>query len=137
MPKVIIQSFMNASFRWHGVCSNLRTMRRFFVLVLVAFPLVALGAERPVEIDPNTKIQGGADVSGSGANAGAGAKTDNKIETDKSAVGTPSETRGEERGNVAGPEKSGPDKDKPISERKPQEREPEDAAKGGSATPQQ
>jgi hypothetical protein len=119
-------------------------MRRFFVLVLVAFPLVALGAERPVEIDPNTKIQGGADVGGSGANAGAGAKTDNKIETDKSAVGTPSETRGEvrgepradERGSVAGPDKSAAEKEKPISERKPQEREIEDAAKGETKPPQ-
>jgi hypothetical protein len=120
-------------------------MSLVFALILGAFVSITLAAERPLEIDPNTKTQGGADVSGSGANAGAGAKTDNKIETDKSAVGTPSETRGEvrgepraeERGNVAGPEKSGPEKDKPISERKPQEREPEDAAKGGSATPQQ
>jgi hypothetical protein len=96
-------------------------------------------------LPPNTRIQGGADVRGSGANAGAGAQTDNRIETDKSAVGEPSEARGEpsgrvradERGNVAGPDKSGPEKEKPISERKPQERELEDAAKGGTAKPQQ
>jgi hypothetical protein len=112
-------------------------MRQFFVLVLVAFPLVALGAERPVEIDPNTKIQGGADVRGSGANAGAGAQSDNRTETDRPRGEPVDESRIPERGNVAGPEKSGPEKDKPISERKPQEREPEDAAKGGSATPQQ
>jgi hypothetical protein len=112
-------------------------MSLVFALILGAFVSITLAAERPLEIDPNTKTQGGADVSGSGASAGAGAKTDNKIETDKSAVGTPSEPRAEERGNVAGPEKSGPDKDKPISERKPQQREPEDASKGGSATPRQ
>jgi hypothetical protein len=98
-------------------------MRRFFALVLAAFPLAALGAERPVEIDPNTRIQGGADVRGSGANAGAGAQTDNRIETDKSAVGE------------TGPDKSGPEKEKPISERKPQEREAEEASKGETAAP--
>jgi hypothetical protein len=120
-------------------------MRRFFALALATLSLAALAAERPADIDPNTKSQGGADVRGSGANAGAGAQTDNRIETDKSAVGAPSELRGEtrgepradERGNVAGPDKSGPEKEKPISERKPQERELEDAAKGATAKPQQ
>jgi hypothetical protein len=115
-----------------------------FALILGAFVSITLAAERPLEIDPNTKTQGGADVSGSGAGAGAGAKTDNKIETDKSAVGTPSETRGEvrgepradERGSVAGPDKSAAEKEKPISERKPQEREIEDAAKGETKPPQ-
>ena len=120
-------------------------MRRFFAFVLGAFPFTALPAEHPVDIDPNTRTQGGADVRGSGANAGAGAQTDNRIETDKSAVGAPSEARGEtrgesaidERGNVAGPDRSGPEKEKPISERKPQERDREDAAKGETTRPAQ
>jgi hypothetical protein len=73
--------------------------------VLTAF---AQEKERGLEIDPNTKIEGGADVRGSGANAGASARPDGKIE-DK----TPLE------------EQKQPEKDKPISERKPQEREPE------------
>jgi hypothetical protein len=113
-------------------------MRRIFAIVLAAFPLVAMGAERPVEIDPNTKIQGGADVRGSGANAGAGAQSDNRnrIETDKSRIEPAEEPRIHERGNVAGPDKSGPEKEKPISERKPQERELEEASKGETAKPQ-
>jgi hypothetical protein len=106
-------------------------MRAILGFILLGLVLAAEGAERPQEIDANTKIQGGADVRGSGANAGAGAQTDNKIETDKSAVGVPSETRGEVRSEPRADEK-----DKPISERKPQEREPEDAAKGATAKPQ-
>lgn len=106
-------------------------MSLVLALILGAVLSITLAAERALEIDPNTKTQGGADVSGSGANAGAGAKTDNKIETDKSAVGTPSETRGEVRGD-----KSADEKEKPVSERKPQERELEDAAKG-ETKPQQ
>jgi hypothetical protein len=95
---------------------------------LSAFALAAAAAEPRIEIDPNTKIQGGADVRSSGANAGAGAQSDDKIESKPRLE--------EERGNVAGPDKSGPEKDKPISERKPQEREPEDAARGETARPQ-
>jgi hypothetical protein len=59
----------------------------------------ALAAETPREIDPNTKIQGGADVSGSGSSAGASEQRKNTDE-----------------------EKPRAEKDKPISERKPQER---------------
>jgi hypothetical protein len=103
-----------------------------FVFLALSFP--AVGAEGPLEVDPNTKTHGGADVRGSGANAGAGAQTDNKIETDKSAVGVPSETRGEVRSEPRADERG--NEDKPISERKPQEREPEDAAKGATVKPQ-
>jgi hypothetical protein len=112
-------------------------MRRFLAFALSLFSAVAFGAERPLDIDPNTKTQGGADLRGSGANAGAGAQSDNKIETDKSRAESVDETRVHERGTVAGPDKSAPEKDKPISERKPQERELEDASKGASAKPQQ
>jgi hypothetical protein len=98
-------------------------MRAIVGFMFVGLVLPAVAQDRPVEIDPNTRIQGGADVRGSGANAGAGARPDNKIESD---------TRVGERGNVAGPDKGGHEKDKPISERKPQEREPEDASKGGT-----
>ena len=111
-------------------------MSRFLALVLTLFGLAAVAAERPLDIDPNTKTQGGADLRGSGANAGAGAQSDNKIETNKSRAEPADESRGHERGNVAGPDKSGPEKDQPISERKPREREPEDASKGGTAQPQ-
>jgi hypothetical protein len=80
-----------------------------------AFPV--MGQQRPPDIDPNTKIEGGADVRGSGANAGV---------EKKEAL----ETRSEH----AEPEKAEREKDKPISARKPQEeRERESAAKGESA----
>jgi hypothetical protein len=96
-----------------------------FILFGLAVPVVA---QDRLEIDPNTKIQGGADMRGSGASAGAGARPDNEIE---------SGPRLEERRNVARPDKDDPKEDKPISERKPREREPEEgAAKGGTARPQ-
>lgn len=91
-------------------------MRSIPALILCTFAVAAVAAERPVEIDPNTRIQGGADVRGSGANAGAGAQTDTRIEADKSGAGASSEVRGEAR-----TDKSDPEKDKPISERKPQD----------------
>jgi hypothetical protein len=69
----------------------------------------ALAAEPPLEIDPNTRIQGGADPRGSGAAAGAGMRRDNKMDT---------EPRGN---NVPRPDKSEIDKDKPFAERKPRE----------------
>ena len=112
-------------------------MGRFLALVVTLISLAAVAAERPLDIDPNTKTQGGADLRGSGANAGAGAQSDNKIETDKSRAGPADESRVHERGNVAGPDKSGPEKDKPVSERKPHERELEDASKGATAKTQQ
>lgn len=91
-------------------------MRAIVGFMFVGLVLPAVAQDRPVEIDPNTRIQGGADVRGSGANAGAGAQPDHKIES-----------------NTRVPDKSDQEKDKPISERKPQEREPEHAAKGATA----
>ena len=90
-------------------------MRAVVGLICVGAVLTALAQEqeRRLEIDPNTKIEGGADVRGSGANAGASARPDNKTEG-KAPV--------EEHKQI--------EKDKPISERKPQEREPEPATKG-------
>ena len=85
----------------------------------MAFVLPAIAQDRRVDIDPNTRIQGGADVRGSGANAGASADA----QSDKNE-------------KVERPEKSEPEKDKPISERKPQERAPEDASRGGTKPPE-
>jgi len=97
----------------------------FALLLLVSS--MAIAQERPVEIDPNTKIQGGADVPASAGTAGAGARTDNRME---------SEPRVEQRGEVAGPDRARVEKEKPISARKPEEPRPEDdAAKGESAKP--
>lgn len=96
-------------------------MRAIVGFMLVGLVLPAFAQDRPIEIDPNTRIQGGADVRGSGANAGAGAKPDDKIENNPRID----------------PDNSGHEKDKPISERKPQDREPEDAAKGETARPRQ
>ena len=78
------------------------------LLFLLLLPLSALAAEKPIDVDPNTKIQGGADVRGSGANAGAGANT---------------EERKKEDAEIQKQEK---DKDKPTSERKPREAEPKE-----------
>ena len=95
------------------------------VLILVSSMVWA--QERPQEVDPNTKIQGGADVPPSAGTAGAGARTDNRME---------SEPRAEQRGEVAGPDGARMDKEKPISARKPEESRPEDdAAKGETAKP--
>jgi hypothetical protein len=97
-----------------------------FVLVGLLLPS-AFAQDKPVEIDPNTKIQGGADVPASAGSAGAGARTDNRME---------SEPRVEQRGEVAEPDRARIEKDKPISARKPEEPRPEDdAAKGESAKP--
>jgi len=97
-------------------------MNAFVGFVCLAVALQVLAQERRSdEIDPNTRIQGGADVRGSGANAGATAAPETRIE-DKIPV-----------------DKRAAEKDKPISERKPQEpeqeREREEPAKGGSAPP--
>jgi hypothetical protein len=75
----------------------------------VLFVGSVLAAESPREIDPNTRIQGGADVRESGAKAGAGMRAEDQTEKPKPVL--------------AEPEKSETDKDKPISERKPQERD--------------
>jgi hypothetical protein len=87
-------------------------MRTILGLLCLGFALPVVAQERPPDIDPNTKIQGGADVRGSSAAAGAdtGARPD-----------TPSDDK-KESGR---PDKSASEKDRPISERKP-----EDEAKG-------
>jgi hypothetical protein len=95
-------------------------------LLLLLSPM-AFAQERPTEVDPNTKIQGGADLPASAGTAGAGARTDNRME---------SEPRVEQRGEVAGPDRARVEKEKPISARKPEEPRPEDdAAKGETAKP--
>jgi hypothetical protein len=99
---------------------------RLLPLLLLLSPM-AFAQERPMEVDPNTKIQGGADMPASAGTAGAGARTDNRME---------SEPRVEQRGEVAGPDRARVEKEKPISARKPEEPRPEDdAAKGETAKP--
>ena len=82
-----------------------------------------------MDVDPNTKTEGGADLRGSGANAGSGARSDDKLE-DGARLGRSEPPRPAERGDVAGPDTAAAEKDKPISARKPRERELEDASKG-------
>ena len=89
-------------------------MRLALAAILLPFLLTSFAQERPVPVqpsddDPNTKIEGGADLRGSGAAAGAGAGPDKKIENPE--------------------DKRGLEKDKPTSERKPQEREREEDPK--------
>jgi hypothetical protein len=84
-------------------------MRIVLSIIVSLLSSGALAAEPPLEIDPNTRIQGGADPRGSGAAAGAGMRRDNKMDT---------EPRGN---NVPRPDKSEIDKDKPFAERKPRE----------------
>jgi hypothetical protein len=104
-------------------------MRRAFFVLLTALPLTLCAAEPPVDVDPNTKTEGGADLRGSGANAGSGARSDDKLE-DGTRLGRSEPPRPAERGDVAGPDTAAAEKDKPISARKPRERELEDASKG-------
>lgn len=80
------------------------------MLLCTGLVLNAGAQERPPDVDPNTKIEGGADLRGSGAEAGASAVPHDK--NDK---------------NMTQPEKRDPEKDKPISERRPQERERQEA----------
>ena len=95
-------------------------MRAVLASLLVFF-LQQVCAAPPVEIDPNTKIQGGADPRGSGAAAGSGMRRDSKMDT---------EPRTEPPGNNArGPDRTEPDKDKPFSERKPREEDRQYPAK--------
>ena len=80
-----------------------------------------------MEVDTNTKIQGGSDFPASAGTAGAGSRTDNSKE---------SQPRVEQRGEVAGPDRARIDQEKPISARKPEEPRPEDdVAKGETAKP--
>ena len=87
-------------------------MRALVILIALLTCGMAAAQQRPAEIDPNTKIQGGADLPGSGAAAGAGARSDNRPEAEPMPA--------ERRRDVAQPEKERP-QDKPISERKPHE----------------
>jgi hypothetical protein len=94
---------------------------RMLLATMLWIPLVAMGQPRPLEIDPNTKIEGGADAPGSGA----GVRPDRKLD--------PTEP---ERAPAERTEKIDPKEDKPISARKPQEvdREREaEAARGETA----
>jgi hypothetical protein len=89
-------------------------MRAALSIIVSLLSSAAFAAQPPLEIDPNTRIQGGADVSGSGAAAGAGMR-DHKMDTG---------SRVEPPGNsVEHPDKSESNKDHPFSERKPTERE--------------
>ena len=103
-------------------------MKRAIAWGLALAGFAAFADERPVEIDQNTKIQGGADVRGSGANAGAGARSDDKVEGEQ--------RRGEDRRrDVAQPDQMERREDRPISERRPRQAEPQDPARGDSAPP--
>ena len=103
-------------------------MRRAFAFGLALAAFAAYADERPVEIDQNTRIQGGADVRGSGAHAGAGARSDNKVE------GAP--RAGEDaRRDVAEPDKGERLQDRPISERRPREPQPQGPARGDTSPP--
>jgi hypothetical protein len=103
-------------------------MRRAIFLLLTALPLtlpftLCAAEQAPIDVDPNTKTEGGADLRGSGANAGSGARSDDKVED-----GTRMERR--EAPRPAERDAAAEDKDKPISARKPREPELEDASKG-------
>ena len=108
-------------------------MKKLIALFVAGLAFAATAQERPGEIDPNTKIQGGADVRGSGASAGAGAQTESRTEAEKPPFSAPPAVHSPER-----IDRSDAAKDKPISERKPQERAREDASQGETAKkPQQ
>ena len=89
-------------------------MRAALSIILSLLSSAAFAAQPPLEIDPNTRIQGGADVRGSGAAAGAGMR-DDKMDT-----GSRVEPPGN---NVERSDKSESNKDQPISERKTAERQ--------------
>lgn len=90
-------------------------MQTVLTLALTFFVHAAFAAAPPLEIDPNTRIQGGADPRSSGAAAGAGTSRDHKMDT-----GPRVEPPGN---NVERPDKGESNKDQPISERKPTERQ--------------
>jgi hypothetical protein len=110
-------------------------MRRIAFLFFTMIALALSAAEAPIDVDPNTKTEGGADLRGSGANAGSGARTDDKID-DGARVMRPEPPRPAERGDIAGPDAAAAQKEKPISARKPRETELEEASKGATK-PQQ
>jgi hypothetical protein len=93
------------------------------MVLFIALP--AMAEQRPIDIDPNTRIEGGADPRGSGAKAGEAPRTDPNLDT-----------RPHERETVVNPRKIDPKEDKPTSARKPQDLERErehDAARGETA----
>jgi hypothetical protein len=103
-------------------------MRIALSVIVTLLLSAAMAAQPPLEIDPNTRIQGGADVRGSGAAAGAGMRGDNKMGT---------EPRVEPPGNnVPRPDRTDPDKDKPITERKPPEDDRQYPGKAPAAFPE-
>ena len=89
-------------------------MRAALSIIVSLLSSAAFAAQPPLEIDPNTRIQGGADVRGSGAAAGAGMR-DDKIDT-----GSRVEPPGN---NVERPAKSESNKEQPIRVRNPTERQ--------------
>ena len=93
-------------------------MKAFLIFVLLAAG-PALAQQKPIDIDPNTKTEGGADVRESGARAGA--RIEDKMERDNRRIDADSA-----------------EKDKPVTARKPREEErpSEEAAKGSTAKPQ-
>ena len=88
-------------------------MRTVLSVIISLLSWGAFSAQPPLEIDPNTRIQGGADVRGSGAAAGAGIRRDDKMDP-APRVEPPGH-------NVERPDKSESDGDQPLSERKPTE----------------
>lgn len=88
-------------------------MRALLVLLLLVGP-GALAQQKPTDIDPNTKTEGGADVRESSARAGA--RVEDKVERSDARI-----------------DKENGEKDKPVAARKPREELPsEEAAKGGT-----
>ena len=95
-------------------------MKRILTLLVAGLAFAATAQERPAEIDPNTKIQGGA-------------HTEERTEAEKPPLSSPQTVRTPEKRDSGDA-----DKDKAISERKPQEREREEASRGESkSAPQQ
>ena len=92
-------------------------MRALIFVFAMILSEMAGGQQRPVEIDPNTKIQGGADLPGSSAAAGAGSRSDSK------PTAGPRANDDDRRRDVAEPEKGTRPEDKPFTARKPSEQE--------------
>ena len=90
---------------------------RALALVLALSCGMVVAQQRPADIDPNTKTQGGADLPGSSAAAGAGSRSDNK------PTAEPRANDDDRRRDVAEPEKGTRPEDKPFTERKPAEQE--------------
>lgn len=99
-------------------------MRAILGVISLVLVLPAAAQDRSADIDPNTKIQGGADLRGSGA--GAGATSDNK---------PPPEEKIESVPRIDEPENTDLRKDKPVSAREPQQGERDEGT--GLARPRQ